>query len=332
MSPDSQSQHEHHQFAIELGDQGQRIDRFLIGVLPHLSRVKVGRLIHKQLVTVNQQATKPAYRVRVGDHVSVSVPPPEPMGSKPENIPLDILFEDDDVIAVNKPAGMVVHPAKGNWSGTLTAALSFHFSTLSSVGGEHRPGIVHRLDRDTTGVILIAKTDMAHVALTEQFEKRTVEKTYRAIVSPAPDRDRDWIRQPIGVHPYQREKMAIREDHKSSRPAETFFEVQRRFKGFADILAFPKTGRTHQIRLHLAHIGAPILCDRLYSGRAKLNTATLTREPEGDDLLCRQALHAQSIKFKLLSGKQLEVSAPLPEDMAATLAFLEKNRPLPSGS
>ena len=329
MSPDSPNHDTSHQFVVEEVNEGQRVDRFLIGVLPKLSRVKIGRLINQHMVTVNQVTTKPAYRVKTGDEVVVQIPPPEPMGSVPEDIPLDILFEDEDVIAVNKPAGMVVHPAKGNWSGTLTAALSFHFSKLSSVGGEHRPGIVHRLDRDTTGVILVAKSDSAHMALTNQFEKRTIEKTYCAIVSPSLDRDRDWIRASIGIHPYQREKMAIREGHKSSRLAETFYEVQRRFKGFAEVLVFPKTGRTHQIRIHLAHVGSPILCDRLYSGRSKIDAATISGI-EGDDqeLLNRQALHAKSIRFKLPSGKETEIEAPLPDDMLKTLECLKLYRQL----
>jgi 23S rRNA pseudouridine1911/1915/1917 synthase len=249
------------------------------------------------------------------------------MGSKAENIPLDILFEDEQLIAVNKPAGMVVHPAKGHWSGTLTAALSYHFENLSQVGGAERPGIVHRLDRDTTGVMLVAKTDQAHVKLNYQFEKRTVVKTYLAIVSPAPDRDRDWIRQPIGVHPYQREKMAIREGHPTSRAAETFFEVQERFTGFALVKAFPKTGRTHQIRLHLAHIGCPVLCDRLYSGRSKLETGKLDPNLPNQILLTRQALHAESICFKHpVSGQRMSIEAPLPADVSTTLDFLRQHR------
>src|SRR5690606_35940532 len=161
-----------------------------------------------------------------------------------------------------KPPGMVVHPARGHWSGTMTSALQYHFDNLSEVGGAARPGIIHRLDRDTSGAIVIAKNDPTHMAIAMQFELRQVEKEYFAVVRGVPDLDRDIVDLPIGAHPHSREKMAIRRDHATSKAAQTFYEVQERFTpvGYATVKLLPKTGRTHQIRLHLAHIGCPVLC------------------------------------------------------------------------
>jgi len=225
---------------------------------------------------------------------------------------------------------MVVHPAKGHWSGTLTAALAFHFKKLSSVGGPTRPGIVHRLDRDTSGVILIAKTDSAHRGLASQFEQRTVNKEYLTIVTPAPDRDSDLINKPIGAHPYQREKKAIRENHSTSRDAVSIYEVEQRFRGFGLVRVKPKTGRTHQIRVHMAHTGYPVLCDKLYSGRASLALKDLTRNDDDVQvILDRQALHAHQIEFAHPeTGQRQTVQAPFPADMQNTLDCLAKLRNL----
>jgi 23S rRNA pseudouridine1911/1915/1917 synthase len=183
------------------------------------------------------------------------------------------------------------------------------------------------LDRDTSGVILVAKTDEAHLALTEQFEARTVVKTYYAIVTPAPDRDRDLVEKPIGNHPYQREKKAIREDHASSRPASTFYEVLERFLGFAFLKIQPKTGRTHQIRVHLASIGSPVLCDALYSGRSKISERDFHPTANEIVVLSRQALHAHQIEFLHPSHRQpMVISAPLPSDMEVPLTLLRQFR------
>ncbi len=223
---------------------------------------------------------------------------------------------------------MVVHPAKGHWKGTLTSALQFHFDKLSGAGGPTRPGIVHRLDRDTSGVLVVAKTDQAHYALSEQFEERSTEKEYFAITAGVPDRDRDIIDLPIGIHPYQREKMAIRRDHPTSRPSQTFYEVNERFNGFAALRVVPKTGRTHQIRVHLAHLGCPVLCDKLYGGRAVLAHGEITRDLEDrETILSRQALHAARLALvHPVTKAALEFVAPLPGDMAALLALLRNLR------
>jgi 23S rRNA pseudouridine1911/1915/1917 synthase len=230
---------------------------------------------------------------------------------------------------------MIVHPAKGHWEGTLASALAHHFGVLSGRGGPTRPGIVHRLDRDTSGVIVVAKNDQAHDALAAQFKSRQVEKEYLAIVVGVPDRDRDVIDAPIGDHPTQREKKAIRRQHASRREAVTEYEVAERFLGYALVRARPKTGRTHQIRLHLAHIGCPVLCDRLYGGRAKLaeleliprdkigQDDALSRQAAANLLLERQALHAQRLAFSQPTrGVRIEIEAPLPVDMEQTLAAM----------
>ncbi|HEX4149829.1 MAG TPA: RluA family pseudouridine synthase, partial [Pirellulales bacterium] len=251
------------------------------------------------------------------------------VGPVPENIPLEILFEDAELAAINKPPGMVVHPGRGHWAGTLAAALQFHFDKLSQLGGPTRPGIVHRLDRDTSGVIVVAKHDQAHQVLSDQFAARTVEKEYFAIVAGVPDLDRDTIDLPIGVHPYQREKMAIRRDDPSSRPAQSFYEVRQRFDGFAAVSVIPKTGRTHQIRLHLASIGYPVLCDRQYGGRARVTRGELLRRGEDDDVLLeRHALHSRRLRVSHpATGQPLELVAPLPADLTRMLALLGELRP-----
>ena len=305
-------------------EAGSRLDAFLARRLSKYSRVQLRKVIGAGGVRVNQQGTKVAHRLAAGDRVSVVLPPMNSAGPHPENIPLDVLYEDDCVIAVNKPPGMVVHPARGHWSGTLASALSYHFQQLSKVGGETRPGIVHRLDRDTSGVMVVAKTDPMHFALAAQFENRTTEKEYLAITAGVPDRDRDIIEQPIGIHPHQREKMAIRAGHSTSREATTFYEVQERFAGFAVVKVLPKTGRTHQIRVHLAHIGCPVLCDKLYGGRTQITRGQLRRGnlvTENDEvILSRQALHAARIKLAHpATGQPIEFTAPLPADLQRVL-------------
>ena len=278
-------------------------------------------------VRVNGQGTKVAHRLTAGDQISLVLPPMNTAGPHPEEIPLDVLYEDEHIIAVNKPPGMVVHPARGHWSGTLASALAFHFRQLSSVGGPTRPGIVHRLDRDTSGVLVVAKTDPMHFALAAQFENRTTEKEYFAITAGVPDRDRDRIEQPIGIHPQQREKMAIRASHSSSREATTFYEVVERFAGFAAVRVLPKTGRTHQIRVHLAHIGCPVLCDKLYGGRSSIAQKELIRGGGDTIVLTRQALHAQRIKLAHpATGEPIEFTAPLPADLAVVLEMLRSAR------
>lgn len=316
---------------VDEEDEHLRLDAFLVKHFPQYSRAKIQRAVAKGNAIVDGEVAKSSLRLKLEQKVSFELPPRASDLQKPEDIPIKIIFEDDDFVVINKDPGMVVHPAKGHWSGTLTAALAFHFKDLSTIGGPTRPGIVHRLDRDTSGAIIIAKTDDAHSNLSQQFEKRTVEKEYWALVTPAPDRDRDLIDKPIGAHPYQREKKAIRLDHATSRESTTFYEVVERFKGFALICCKPKTGRTHQIRVHMAHVGCPVLCDRLYSGRARLSKGDLSGKAidRGESILDRQALHARRIKFAHpRTGAAVEFEAELPKDLACTLEMIREHRPL----
>lgn len=295
---------------------GQRLDAYLAQLYPRFSRVQIRKAIDAQLVSVDHKRAKPSYKLNAQQVIQFESLDERPRGPQPEEIPLDILFEDDAVAVINKPSGMVVHPAKGHWSGTLTAALAHHFQELSGVGGDVRPGIVHRLDRDTTGAIIVAKTDPAHLALAQQFQDRTVEKEYVALVSPPPDRDQDWVDQPIGPHPYQREKMAIRAGHPQAREAQTFYRVEARWGRVGLVRAFPKTGRTHQIRVHLAHVGAPIIADRLYGGHKQFTMHDLCRSSNDGLLIDRQALHAAVLRIAHpVSGEPMEFQADLPADM-----------------
>jgi 23S rRNA pseudouridine1911/1915/1917 synthase len=306
-------------------DAGKRLDAWLVAQFPQFSRSHLQRAIEAGLVLVGGERRKTAYKLLVGELVEVqSIDAPRP-GPTPQAIPLSILYEDDDLVAVDKPPGMVVHPAKGHWEGTLASALAHHFgSQLSSTGGPTRPGIVHRLDRDTSGVLVVAKHDQAHDRLAAQFKDRTVEKEYWCIVHNVPDRDADVIDAPIGAHPHQRERMAIRADHPTSRPALTKYEVIERFPRFALVRALPKTGRTHQIRVHLTYAGYPILCDRLYGARAAQVTAReLASNGDETVLLTRQALHAHRLKVtQPRTGAPLEFIAPLPSDMIAVIHCL----------
>ena len=320
-------------WTVDQAAAGARLDRFLAGELATVSRSQIRRAI--EWVLVDGQPRKASFRLSTGNEVEITGWPETVDGPQPEQLPLDVLFEDEALIVVNKSPGMVVHPAKGHWSGTLASALAFHFEELSTRGGQTRPGIVHRLDRDTSGVIVIAKTNQAHDSLAAQFQQRSVGKEYLAIIVGEPDRDRDWIERPIGPHPTQREKMAVIQNSSSSRPASTFYEVEERFVGFALLRARPKTGRTHQIRVHLASVGLPVLCDSLYGRRARLlpseleSPAERSSEADADSipLLERQALHAARIELSHpLSDERVTFSAPLPQDMATTLAALRKYR------
>jgi 23S rRNA pseudouridine1911/1915/1917 synthase len=313
------------------------LDVFLAEMLPAFSRATLRRAIDAGHVQVDSIVAKPALRLRAGRNVVVQQIEVPREGPAPQDIPLTILHEDEAIVVVDKPAGMIVHPAKGHWEGTLASALAHHFGTLSGRGGPTRPGIVHRLDRDTSGVIVVAKNDQVHDSLAAQFKARQVEKEYLAIVAGAPDRDRDVIDEPIGNHPTHREKKAIRRNDTNARPAVTQYEVVERFAGYALLRALPKTGRTHQIRIHLAHVGCPVLCDRLYGGRAQLSELELIpRDRAADEaadhtspepLLKRQALHAHRLTLTHpTSGKRLSFEAALPADMLQTLVALRRWR------
>ncbi len=315
------------QLQVEPRDAGTRLDVFLAREFLSRSRVQLRRAITAGHVLVDGNRAKPAYRLNVGQKLSIELPELPREAPVPEPIDLNILFEDESLVAINKPPGMVVHPSRGHWGGTLTNALAYHFTHLSGVGGPTRPGIVHRLDRDTSGVIVVAKSDQVHAALASQWQARTIQKEYFAIVAGTVDRDRDTIDCPIGVHPRHREKMAVRVEHATSRAAHSFYEVARRFKGFSTVHVWPRTGRTHQIRVHLAHIGYPVLCDRLYGGRSRITLGELNGSADGTVLLGRQALHAHRLALRHpVSNTPMEIVAPIPGDLRKTVDALQQWR------
>lgn len=309
----------------------KRLDQFLVGLIGQRSRSDIQRIIESGGVTVNGQPGKSNRKIRPGDEIVVEVKDaPDPAGI-PEDIPLDFLYEDEFMAVINKPANMIVHPGRGkdNWHGTLVNALQFHFDKLSNVGDPGRPGIVHRLDRDTTGVIVVAKDDLAHRNLSLQFENRQVEKQYLAISYGVPDRDADIIDKKIGRHPGVREKMAIRPNAPDARDAITFYEVVERFKKHSLIRCKPKTGRTHQIRVHLDSIGLPIVADKPYSGRSALTMGEIvpTAEEPEEPLIVRQALHAHRLKIRHPRIHDwMEFEAPIPPDMSRVLDVLREQK------
>ena len=320
------------EFVVAPSESGWRLDAFLAFHLSTHSRVVLRRAVCAGSVSVDGRGTKPAYRLLPGQRVVLVVPDVPRECPQPEAIPLEILYQDDWMAVVNKPPGMVVHPARGHWTGTLASAVQHHLGQLSSLGGPRRPGIVHRLDRDTSGLILVARNDQAHFALAEQFQARTIEKQYFALVSGGPPLDRDVIDRPIGVHPQQREKMAVRHDE-AARPAQSYYEVVERFDGFAAVSIRPKTGRTHQIRVHLSHIGCPVLCDRYYGGRAEITRGEIRHDlADATVILARHALHAHRLRIiHPQTGAPMDFEAPLPADMQGVLDELRLYRRFASG-
>jgi 23S rRNA pseudouridine1911/1915/1917 synthase len=312
--------------------EGMRLDQYLVSLFPDYSRSVVQRVIDAGSVTVNGQPVKSSYKVRYGDQIRIVLPAPAVDMALAEDIPLETLFEDEYLAVVNKPADMVVHPARGHWSGTLVNALRFRFGQLSTLTGEYRPGIVHRLDRDTSGVIMVAKDEITHRDLSLLFERRKMFKEYVAITAGMLDRDSDYIEGRIGRHPGDRVKMMVTDDEDDGKEASSFYEVIERFQGYSFCRVHPRTGRTHQIRVHLASVGCPVLADKIYSGRDRLLLSDLAADitPEADEVLMpRQALHAARLRFQHpRTGQIVEVEAPLPPEFQQTLAALRKYRGL----
>lgn len=312
---------------------GQRLDAYLAAYYPEMTRSVVRRVIDAGGVQVNGKTVKASYKIRHNDSVRFETPLPERSGPPPEDIPLDVLYEDEFLAVINKPAAMVVHPARGNWTGTLVNALRFRFPTLSGLNGDYRAGIVHRLDRDTSGVIIVAKEERTHRDLAMLFEIRRVYKEYLALTSGTFDRDSDYVEGKITHHAYDRVKMAIADDEDElAKDACTYYEVIERFRGFSFVRCIPKTGRTHQIRIHLASVGHPILADKLYSGRDKIKRSDIEPnvEEERDEVfLPRQALHAHRLRLTHpRTNALLEVVAPLPNEFTRTIDALRAFRPL----
>jgi 23S rRNA pseudouridine1911/1915/1917 synthase len=321
------------EITAKLRVDGVRLDQFLAGQFSDYSRSVVQRVIDAGGVSVNGRAVKASYKVRHGDVIRVTKPEPTHPLPVPEDIPLQVIYEDEFFAVVNKPADMVVHPAKGHWSGTLVNALRFHFDQLSGANGDYRAGIVHRLDRDTSGVILIAKEEQTHRDLSLMFEQRRIFKEYVALTAGVLDRDSDYIEARIAHHPHDRTKMTVTEDDEDedAKDAVSYYEVIERFRGNTFVRVQPRTGRTHQIRVHLASVGCPVLADKVYSGRDRMNLSDLVPnlDPAADvPLLTRQALHAHRLRFKHpRTGKVFEAEAPLPDEIRRTLAALRQYRP-----
>jgi 23S rRNA pseudouridine1911/1915/1917 synthase len=305
---------------------GERLDRALAAHLEDLSRSRLKALILAGHVTISGRTIRdPSHHVNAGDAIAVTVPPAEPAEPRPETIPLTIVYEDDDIVVIDKPRGLVVHPAAGNWTGTLVNALIAHCGdSLSGVGGVRRPGIVHRLDKDTTGLMVVAKNDAAHRSLAAQFADHgragPLERSYLALVWSAPDRPKGTIDKPIDRHPQARERMAVRVE---GRSAVTHWQVLERYppKGtaVASLIACRlETGRTHQIRVHLASIGHPLLGDDVYGPGFKTKAALLPEAArEALEALSRQALHAHILGFEHpVTGDHLVFRSELPPDLA----------------
>lgn len=319
---------------VQLKVDGQRLDHYLVLHFPDFSRTLLKRAIDAGTVTVNRSPAKASYKVRSGDVLHIWLHEPRHGIPVAEDIPLDVLYEDDVLALINKPADMVVHPARGNWSGTLANALAWRFNALSAAGGEYRPGIVHRLDRDTSGVILVAKDERVHRALALQFEHRRVFKEYIALTQGVLSRDSDYIEARITKHRHDRVKMAVTDDEEDedAKDACSYYEVVERFAGHTFVRVQPRTGRTHQIRVHLASVGCPVLADKAYSGRdlLRLSDLTVLRDPTDDEvLLSRQALHAHRLRFQHPNTQAwMEFVAPLPVEFERTLAALRQHRPV----
>ncbi len=288
-------------FEVEAEYEDERLDKYLSVIFPEQSRSFFQKLIKEEHVAVNEKHEKANYRLKPEDVVAVEIPDAVETPILPEDIPLDILYEDDDVLIVNKPKGMVVHPSAGHYTGTLVNAIMYHCKdSLSGINGEIRPGIVHRIDMDTTGALIVCKNDESHVAVAEQIKEHSVTRRYRGIVCGVVREDEGTIHAPIGRHPVERKKMAINE--RNGKDAITHYKVLERFHNYTYVEFELETGRTHQIRVHMASIGHPLLGDAVYSsGRSPYK-------------LQGQTLHAMTIGFIHPRTKEyLEVSAPLPE-------------------
>jgi 23S rRNA pseudouridine1911/1915/1917 synthase len=292
-------------FTASAEDAGRRLDLYLASCLPDLSRTRIQELIDQGRVRVSERLARRAQRVMAGDTIEIEVLPRPPLRAAPEEIPIDVLYEDEDVIAVNKPAGMVVHAGAGATRGTLVNALLHHFGTLSTVGGNLRPGIVHRLDRGTSGAMIVARNDVAHRVLGEQFRSRAVKKTYIALLHGRLARDAGTIDRPITRDPQRRTRMTARLG--KGRTAQTDWRVLLRLGNFTLVEAQPRTGRTHQIRAHFVAAGHPLVGDTLYGAPRQVRAGGASLKP-----LRRVFLHAARLSFAHpRTGATIEVRAPL---------------------
>ncbi len=301
-------------FQINEDMEEERIDKCISMLIDSLSRSFIQKMIKEERVLVNDKPVKGSYRVKVDDDVAFELPESVEPDIEPENIPLHILYEDKDVIVVNKPKGMVVHPAAGHYSGTLVNALMYHCGKeLSGINGVMRPGIVHRIDMDTTGSLIVCKNDKAHNFIAEQLKEHSINRKYHAICHGVLKEDEGTIDKPIGRHPQERKKMAVNE--RNGKSAITHYRVLQRFEGYSYIECSLETGRTHQIRVHMAYLGHPLLGDEVYANR------------KSPYKLQGQTLHAKTLGFIHPSSKEyMEIDAPLPEYFQHLLQILSKKQ------
>lgn len=300
---------------FEADVSGERLDIYLARKTDSISRARAQQLIKDGLVSVGDIRPKQSYLVQIGDRIAVEIPPAEEPDVLPEPLPVEILYEDEHLLVVNKPRGMVVHPAAGHTGGTLVNALLYHCDNLSGIGGILRPGIVHRLDKDTSGLLMAAKSDVVHRELSRQLKERSIRRDYIAVVWGRLSHKKMVVRAPLGRHPHNRKKMAVTE---KGREAVTTVRLLAGLKGCSLIRARLQTGRTHQIRVHMSYIGHPVVGDPLYGGNNKLLNETGW---EG------QALHARRLGFvHPYSGEEMQFVAPLPSDFSKLLKFLREKK------
>lgn len=306
---------ERYNFTVDELDKGNRLDKFLAQNIPDQTRSFLSKLIEDGGAVVNGKEAAKNLKLKSGDEVSVTIPDPIEITTQPENIPLDIVYEDSDLIVVNKPKGMVVHPAPGNYNSTLVNALLYHCKgTLSGINGELRPGIVHRIDKNTSGLLIVAKNDNSHKILAQQIKEHSFTREYQAVVCGRLD-ENGCVDAPIGRHPVDRKRMTVTQ--KNSKNAVTHYFIKKQYNGYTHIVCRLETGRTHQIRVHMSYIGHPVAGDDVYGGV----------RPDNVRYLIGQCLHAYKIGFiHPTSGEYLEFSAPLPDYFSNFISFLEKRK------